>query len=134
MAARTRRGSAANEVWLARNRDGADPASVDWRTKGAVTPVKNQGSCGSCWSFSATGALEGAYFIATGALRLLSEQQLMDCSVPEGNKGCGGGAMTQAFDYIIKNKGIDSEGDYPYGGADSQSPPPLPAPASPHEQ
>jgi hypothetical protein len=88
-------------------------ASVDWRTSNVVTPVKDQGSCGSCWAFSATGSFEGAYAQAHKTLLSFSEQQLVDCSGPQGNNGCGGGLMDRAFVYWEKT-GACLEGDYIY--------------------
>jgi len=88
-------------------------ASVDWTTQGAVTPVKDQGSCGGCWSFAATGALEGATKVAGNSLVSLSEQQFLDCDSTD--SGCGGGLEYQGWDYFKShNQGICTEQSYPY--------------------
>lgn len=86
--------------------------AVDWVTAGAVTPVKNQGRCGSCWAFSTTGSVEGAYQIATGKLVSFSEEDLVQCDTVH-DSGCKGGLMDNAFEWIEKN-GITTEDDYPY--------------------
>jgi len=87
-------------------------ASIDWVAKGAVTPVKNQQSCGSCWAFSTTGSIEGAYFVATNKLVSLSEEDLVQCD-DNGDQGCQGGLMDNAFQWVESN-GIAAEGAYPY--------------------
>ncbi|XP_071063263.1 pro-cathepsin H-like isoform X3 [Pseudochaenichthys georgianus] len=98
---------------------GPYPEFVDWRMKGnVVTPVKNQGHCGSCWTFSTTGCLESVNAIATGKLITLSEQQLIDCAQDFNNQGCMGGLPSQAFEYIKYNNGLMTEEDYPYKGYD----------------
>lgn len=89
------------------------PNEVDWRALGAVTKAKNQKNCGSCWAFSAVGAIEAAHFLKTGQLTSLSEQQLVDCAKKYGNRGCKGGQMDKAFEYVRK-MGISSEKAYKY--------------------
>jgi len=90
-------------------------ATVDWTTKGAVTPVKDQGQCGSCWAFSTTGGMEGAWQIASGSLTSMSEQQLVDCSTQ--NAGCNGGSMELAFNFA-GTVNVATESSYPYTARD----------------
>ena len=96
------------------------PASVDWRTSGNVTPVQDQGDCGSCWTFSTTGVLESAHSIDTGNLVKLSEQMLMDCARNESNYSCEGGEIYWAYQYLYTHK-IMTEEDYPYLGKDEDT-------------
>jgi len=88
---------------------------ADWTTKGAVTPVKNQGQCGSCWAFSTTGGLEGAWELASGTLTSMSEQQFVDCS--KANSGCNGGLMDTAFSFA-RGTAVATESSYPYTARD----------------
>merc|ERR1712087_465184 len=94
--------------------EGVLAATIDWRDQGAVTPVKDQGQCGSCWSFSATGSMEGAYYIKNNRLVSFAEQQLVDCSTM--NHGCNGGSMDLAF-YYTQTAPLETEDDYPYEAA-----------------
>ncbi|KAH8618149.1 putative Papain family cysteine protease [Trypanosoma vivax] len=101
---------------------GKAPAAVDWRRKGAVTPVKDQGTCGSCWSFSAIGNIEGQWAAAGNPLTSLSEQMLVSCDFKD--NGCGGGFMDNAFEWIVKeNSGkVYTEKSYPYVSEDGSKP------------
>lgn len=99
--------------------DDSLPPSIDWRKKGAVTGVKNQQQCGSCWAFSTTGSVEGINAIVTNGLVSLSEQELVDCDTAS-DKGCQGGLMDYAYEFIMQNGGIDTEDDYPYTAVQGQ--------------
>ena len=88
--------------------DVTPPEEIDWVASGAVTPVKNQKQCGSCWAFSTTGAVEGINAIKTGKLISLSEEELISCST-NGNMGCNGGLMDNGFEWIVNNRGINTE-------------------------
>lgn len=95
------------------------PAAIDWVQLGAVGPVLDQGKCGSCWAFSAVGALEAQHFRKTGELVALSVQQLVDCARDNGNNGCDGGVMEEAYEYVKANGGLASAADYPFDGEQS---------------
>ncbi|MCO5562893.1 hypothetical protein L7F22_016529 [Adiantum nelumboides] len=107
------------------------PAAIDWRERGAVTGVKNQGQCGSCWAFSTVVAVEGIHQISRGELVSLSEQQLIDCNGD--NKGCNGGSMPIAFDFLVNNGGLDTEEHYPYQAAQGDCPKSYTSSSSPQQ-
>ncbi|KAL9254969.1 Senescence-specific cysteine protease SAG39-like protein [Drosera capensis] len=92
------------------------PASVDWVAKGAVTPIKHQGQCGSCWTFATSATIEGLHKITTGKLVSLSEQQILDCDIHGHQLGCKGGYYTEAYKFVKKNGGLTTETNYPYVG------------------
>ena len=94
------------------------PISWDWRDKGMVTPVKNQGQCGSCWAFSAIEAIESGWMINGNEMEIMSTQELVDCTTAEGNRGCSGGMYFQAYDWL-KDHMTMSEKDYPYEAKNS---------------
>jgi cathepsin L len=96
----------------------ARPDSIDWRTKGAITPIKNQGSCGDCYAFSTVSCVESLWFLAGNKLVTLSEEQILDCSGPWGNTGCYGGNVAYGFAYV-KSKGLTLSSNYPYTGKQS---------------
>ena len=101
-----------NNVLTSKAKDA--PVAHDWRQQGAVTTVKDQGGCGSCWAFSSTGNIEGQYFLKTKKLQRFSEQQLLDCDKVD--QGCNGGLMESAFKHLRENGGLQGEEDYSYSG------------------
>lgn len=106
-----------NEIPL----NGTPANDIDWTTKGAVTPIKDQAQCGSCWAFSTVGSTESSHFLTTGNLMSLSEQQLVDCSGSYGNQGCNGGLMDNAFKYYLgSGKGAATESSYSYTAKDGK--------------
>lgn len=90
------------------------PPAIDWRKKGAVTQVKDQGVCGSCWTFGSAAAFEGAYALKYGQLIEFSEQQFLDCAYVNGNMGCDGGTAPAAYDWLLATNGLATEKAYPY--------------------
>jgi len=94
------------------------PTDFDWSSKGAVTPVKNQGQCGSCWAFSATEAIESQWNLSGNPLPVLGPQQIVDCDIGNGDEGCDGGDTPTAYEYVIKAGGMETESDYPYTAED----------------
>ncbi|KAK1293949.1 Vignain [Acorus calamus] len=116
---RSMRGAPHGSEGFTHAKTGDLPQSVDWRQKGAVTPVKDQGQCGSCWAFSTVVAVEGINQIKSGKLVSLSEQELIDCDNGD-NQGCNGGLMDYAFEFIKKNGGITTESNYPYRARDGR--------------
>ena len=103
-----------SEEFLTAKKLDETPASWDWREHGAVTEIKNQGSCGSCWAFSAIGNIEGQYAIKNKEAISLSPQQLVDCDKVD--EGCNGGLMDNVFKYLMEQGGLNTEADYPYEG------------------
>jgi len=94
------------------------PTSFDWRSKNAVTKVKDQGQCGSCWAFSATEGIESQWFLSGHTMTELSPQQIVDCDQGRGDQGCNGGDVPTAFEYVIQTGGMESNKDYKYTGED----------------